>query len=58
MIKSFGTAGGFMLGADCTIQGKGISHDKIRAAVEAAHACKGGASSKASVSISVCTAKG
>jgi uroporphyrinogen decarboxylase len=36
IISGFGTSG-FMLGADCTIQGKGISHDKIRAAVEAAH---------------------
>jgi uroporphyrinogen decarboxylase len=29
---------GFMLGADCTIQGKGISHEKIKVAVDAAHA--------------------
>ncbi len=28
---------GFMLGADCTIQGEGISHEKIRVAVDAAH---------------------
>jgi uroporphyrinogen decarboxylase len=28
---------GFMLGADCTIQGRGITHQKIRAAVDAAH---------------------
>jgi uroporphyrinogen decarboxylase len=28
---------GFMLGADCTIQGKGISHLKLKAAVDAAH---------------------
>jgi uroporphyrinogen decarboxylase len=28
---------GFMLGADCTIQGKGISHKNIRVAVDAAH---------------------
>ncbi|MDR2103205.1 MAG: hypothetical protein LBP42_03770 [Treponema sp.] len=33
---------GFMLGADCTIQGQGISHEKIRCAVEAAHAYKAG----------------
>ena len=38
VIGSLGTAEGFMLGADCTIQGKGISHTKIRCAVEAAHA--------------------
>jgi uroporphyrinogen decarboxylase len=31
---------GFMLGADCTIQGQGISHGKIRAAVDAAHGYK------------------
>jgi uroporphyrinogen decarboxylase len=36
VIKSFGTKG-LMLGADCTIQGKGISLEKIRAAVDAAH---------------------
>jgi uroporphyrinogen decarboxylase len=40
-IKSFGTVKGFMLGADCTIQGKDISHKKIKAAVDAAHAYKG-----------------
>lgn len=28
---------GYMLGADCTIQGQGISNDKIRVAVDAAH---------------------
>ncbi|MDR3138361.1 MAG: hypothetical protein LBT95_01675 [Treponema sp.] len=33
---------GFMLGADCTIQGQGISHEKIRCAVDAAHAYKAG----------------
>jgi uroporphyrinogen decarboxylase len=32
---------GFMLGADCTIQGKGISHLKIKTAVDAAHTFKG-----------------
>ena len=37
VIASAGTTEGLMLGADCTIQGKGISHEKIRAAVEAAH---------------------
>ena len=37
VISSAGTAEGFMLGADCTIQGEGISHEKIRVAVEAAH---------------------
>jgi uroporphyrinogen decarboxylase len=41
VLGSFGTTAGLMLGADCTIQGKGISHDKIRAAVEAAHNYKG-----------------
>ncbi|GHU01088.1 uroporphyrinogen decarboxylase [Spirochaetia bacterium] len=39
VIKSLGSIGGFILGADCTIQGEGISHDRIRAAVDAAHAC-------------------
>jgi uroporphyrinogen decarboxylase len=28
---------GFMLGADCTIQGKGISHLRLKAAVDGAH---------------------
>jgi uroporphyrinogen decarboxylase len=28
---------GFMLGADCTIQGQGISHQKMKVAVDAAH---------------------
>ena len=37
VIGSIGAIEGFMLGADCTIQGKGISHEKIRVAVEAAH---------------------
>ena len=37
VIGSFGTRKGLMVGADCTIQGQGISHAKIRAAVEAAH---------------------
>jgi uroporphyrinogen decarboxylase len=30
-------AEGFMLGADCTIQGRGISHQKMKIAVDAAH---------------------
>jgi uroporphyrinogen decarboxylase len=40
VIKDAGGFDGFMLGADCTIQGQGISHEKIRAAVDAAHAVK------------------
>jgi len=40
VIGAAGTTEGFMLGADCTIQGKGISHEKIRVAVEAAHGYK------------------
>jgi uroporphyrinogen decarboxylase len=36
VIKGIGMEG-FMLGADCTIQGEGISHGKIRVAVDAAH---------------------
>jgi hypothetical protein len=28
---------GFMQGADCTIQGQGISHQKMKVAVDAAH---------------------
>ena len=36
ILKEFGCKG-FMLGADCTIQGKGIRNDYIREAVEAAH---------------------
>jgi uroporphyrinogen decarboxylase len=37
-----GSAGGegFMLGADCTVQGQGISHQKMKVAVDAAHARK------------------
>jgi uroporphyrinogen decarboxylase len=31
---------GFMLGADCTIQGQGISHQKMKVAVDAAHSRK------------------
>jgi uroporphyrinogen decarboxylase len=31
---------GFMLGADCTIQGQGISHEKMKVAVDAAHGFK------------------
>lgn len=37
VIDSVDTLDGYMLGADCTIQGKGISNEKIRVAVEAAH---------------------
>ena len=37
VINSIGDTRGFMLGADCTIQGKNISHEKIRVAVDAAH---------------------
>lgn len=36
IIDSFGTKG-LMIGADCTIQGKNISLDKIKVAVQAAH---------------------
>ena len=36
VLDSFGTRG-FMLGADCTIQGEGIRLDYIRKAVETAH---------------------
>jgi uroporphyrinogen decarboxylase len=36
VIREFGTSG-LMIGADCTIQGQGISHGKIKAAVDAAH---------------------
>ena len=35
-IDGFGSAS-MMIGADCTIQGKGISLDRIKTAVEAAH---------------------
>ena len=35
-IESFGSAS-MMIGADCTIQGEGISLDRIQTAVEAAH---------------------
>ena len=38
VIGSINPAEGFILGADCTIQGQGISHEKIRTAVKAAHA--------------------
>ncbi|MDR3248017.1 MAG: hypothetical protein LBT39_04450 [Treponema sp.] len=31
---------GFMLGADCTVQGQGISHQKMKIAVDAAHHLK------------------
>lgn len=37
VIHSADTLDGYMLGADCTIQGKGISNKRIRVAVEAAH---------------------
>ncbi|MDR2417590.1 MAG: hypothetical protein LBD79_00875 [Treponema sp.] len=36
IICAFGTSG-LMLGADCTIQGQGISHERIRRAVDTAH---------------------
>ncbi|MDR0637233.1 MAG: hypothetical protein LBF87_09190 [Treponema sp.] len=36
IIRAFGTSG-LMLGADCTIQGQGISHERIRRAVNTAH---------------------
>ncbi|MDR3343761.1 MAG: hypothetical protein LBT14_13480, partial [Treponema sp.] len=36
IIQSFGTSG-LMLGADCTIQGQGISHERIRRTVDTAH---------------------
>jgi uroporphyrinogen decarboxylase len=35
--QACGNTRGFMLGADCTIQGEGIRHDFIRAAVDTAH---------------------
>lgn len=38
MIASAGTTAGYMLGADCTIQGEDIRNEKIRIAVETAHA--------------------
>lgn len=38
MIESAGTTAGYMLGADCTIQGEDIRNEKIRLAVETAHA--------------------
>jgi uroporphyrinogen decarboxylase len=37
LIRGFGSPEGLMIGADCTIQGKGISRAKMRAAVEAVH---------------------
>lgn len=37
MIASAGETAGFMLGADCTIQGETICNERIRKAVEAAH---------------------
>ena len=37
-LDSAGTTAGIMLGADCTVQGEHISLEKIRLAVEAAHA--------------------
>jgi uroporphyrinogen decarboxylase len=39
-LSAEGLPPGFMLGADCTIQGEGIRHGKIRAAVDAAHGYK------------------
>ena len=38
IISSLDDVRGFMLGADCTIQGKTIMNEKIRVAVDAAHA--------------------
>ena len=38
VIASAGTTEGFMLTADCSLQGEGISHEKIRVAVDASHA--------------------
>ena len=35
-IRGFGSTS-MMIGADCTIQGEGISLDRIKTAVEAAH---------------------
>lgn len=37
VLASVDTTEGYMLGADCTIQGEGISNDRIRAAVEVVH---------------------
>lgn len=37
VLATVDTFSGYMLGADCTIQGQGISNAKIRIAVEAAH---------------------
>ena len=37
VLESVDTLDGYVLGADCTIQGEGISNGKIRVAVEAAH---------------------
>ena len=38
VIASLNSTQGFMLGADCAIQGKGITHERIRVAVDTAHA--------------------
>ena len=38
IISSLDDVRGFMLGADCTIQGENIMNEKIRVAVDAAHA--------------------
>jgi uroporphyrinogen decarboxylase len=40
VVGGFGSPGGLMIGADCSIQGEGISHEKIRIAVDAAHAAR------------------
>lgn len=37
ILNSVDSFNGYMLGADCTIQGHGISNDKIKAAVDTAH---------------------
>ncbi len=37
ILKNVDTLSGYMLGADCTIQGHGISNDKIKVAVDTAH---------------------
>lgn len=37
-IESAGSLAGYMLGADCTIQGKNIRNEKIKVAVDTAHA--------------------
>ena len=37
ILKNVDTLSGYMLGADCTIHGHGISNDKIKVAVDTAH---------------------